>query len=409
MMRDRGVKDKGKHAGRGLSEVEKCLLDLLGQELTGQTAWEEAPSLDWEELAHIAMRHGVLPLLYRSLTEWEQVPPRVKKQAEISARSVVQQSYRLLFLSKYLLEGLEKAGIQAVLLKGVGTAGFYPVPELRKAGDVDLLLPDSGKEKQAATVLRRLKCTEEEWQPSLHHIVYRSFEGTEIELHTMLAEPFDNSRMNRYMEAVTAECAAHIERADIMGVELPVLSTAYHAYELLLHMLQHFLRSGFGLKLLCDWVVFWNRETDAQEQERYLKLVEESGVKGFSDMVTLACCQYLGLPVERVGWMRLPKDYCVESFLLEILEAEEFGKSSKDRMVTLRGNKIMDYVREFHHQMRLNFPKGSRCILCWPALWVITLARFMRNNRKIRKTSGLAILKKAGQRSKMMEQMKLFQ
>ncbi|MDE6015757.1 MAG: nucleotidyltransferase family protein [Acetatifactor sp.] len=389
------------------SQEENCLLALLREALTG-VSQEPVGSLDWERLIHMAERHGVLPLLYDALTGRPEVPPNPGRRAADSARQTVQQSYRLLFLCKYLMTGLERAGVSVALLKGVGTAAFYSTPELRKAGDVDIMLLRPEELPRAEKVLSELGCRRMQEQSALHHVAYQSDGGIEVELHTMLAEPFDNERMNQYLRECLPDCAEHVRRADVMGVELPVLEDAWHAYELLLHMLQHFLRSGFGLKLLCDWVVFWNRDTDSGEREQYLKLVTESRVKGFSDMVTLVCCRYLGLPKERVAWMQLSEDYAAEQFLAEILEAEEFGKSSANRMVTLRGGGLKDYVREFHHQMCLNFPKGSRCILCWPVLWLITLLRFLRNNRKIRKTSGLAILKKAGQRGKMIEQIGLF-
>lgn len=403
---DREARKRETAYEEGFSEEEKCLLDLLQGELTMQYK-NRFPS-NWEEFARMAEWHGVLSLLYHSLAEEEQVPDWLRKQTEAVARKTVQQSYHLLFLCRYLIRGLEEAGISVVLLKGVGTAGVYPVPELRKSGDVDLLLLEPEKAAQAGAVLEKLGCTLCERQPSLHHIVYQSPEGIEVELHTMFAEPFDNDRINQYLQKKLEECARHVRRTPVMGVELPVLDTAYHAYELLLHMLQHFLRSGFGLKLLCDWVVFWNRETTTQERNGYLRLVEESGIKGFSDMVTAACMRYLGLREECVEWMELPEGYDVEQFLLEILEAEEFGKSAADRMVALRGSSPLDYVREFHHQMHLNFPKSGRYFVCWPVLWTVTLVRFMRNNSTIRKTSAFAILRKAGKRSVVIEQMRLF-
>ncbi|MDE7113906.1 MAG: nucleotidyltransferase family protein, partial [Acetatifactor sp.] len=275
------------------SQEENCLLALLREALTG-VSQEPVGSLDWERLIHMAERHGVLPLLYDALTGRPEVPPNPGRRAADSARQTVQQSYRLLFLCKYLMTGLERAGVSVALLKGVGTAAFYSTPELRKAGDVDIMLLRPEELPRAEKVLSELGCRRMQEQSALHHVAYQSDGGIEVELHTMLAEPFDNERMNQYLRECLPDCAEHVRRADVMGVELPVLEDAWHAYELLLHMLQHFLRSGFGLKLLCDWVVFWNRDTDSGEREQYLKLVTESRVKGFSDMVTLVCCRYLG-------------------------------------------------------------------------------------------------------------------
>lgn len=387
---------------------EIVLLSMLKNALAGEI-WERGDTApNWERLINMAERHGVLSLLYDNLTEEDSMPPNLRKRAEDSARQTVRQSYRLLFLCKYIAEGLERGGVSIALLKGVGTASYYPTPELRKAGDVDILLLRPEELEKAEEILRNLGCIRSGEQSALHHVSYRSDGGIEVELHTMLAEPFDNERMNRTMTEQLSKCDGRLRRIDVMGIAFPVLCDAYYAYELLLHMLQHFLRSGFGLKLLCDWVVFWNRGVDENECRRYLELVTESRIKGFSDMVTSVCCEYLGLSKENVDWMDISDNVSAEKFISEIMEAEEFGKSSVNRMVTLRGNRLWDYVREFHHQTCLNFPKVSRCFICWPVLWIITLVRFLRNNRKIRKTSGLAILKKAGQRGKLIENMGLF-
>lgn len=399
-------------AGSAFSREENMLLKLLRTSLTGKSGLSQSvlsgAAVDWDGMVYMAARHGVLPLLYDLLAEEEAVPESVRRQAADSGARAVQQSYRILFLCKYLIGNLEAEGIQVILLKGVGTASFYAVPELRKLGDVDLLLTDPSCLCRAEEVMVRCGCTLSERQAALHHVVYLTKEGIEVELHTMLAEPFDNERINQYLREKLSDCGGDIVRADCMGVSLPILNTACHAYELLLHMLQHFLRSGFGLRLLCDWVVFWNRDTSQEEREKYLSLVQESGVRGFSDMVTLFCCTYLGLKRERVAWMEIIGDYDVQGFLKEILEAEEFGKSAQDRMVTLRGNRAGDYVREFHHQMCLNFPGACRYIPLWPGLWLVTLVRFLNNNRRIRKVSAWSVLKKAGQRSRIMEQIGLW-
>lgn len=391
-----------------IAKEEEYLLELLCQELSGKEAHGHKEQLDWIRFMQMAERHGVISLLYHSLAEGEHTPGQVKAMSRDISRAIVQQNYRLLFLSKFLVEQLKKADIPVVLLKGVGTAGYYPVPELRKAGDVDLLLLEPEKLEAAGEVLQKCGFKEKERQVALHHIVYETEQGIEIELHTMLVEPFDNQRINRYIKNKQKDCARNVRWTEVMGIQLPVLNTAYHGYELLMHMLQHYLRSGFGLKLLCDWVVFWKEETDPIEQEKYIKLVEESGVKGFSDIITLLCCRYLGLEESKLQWMKLQKYPDVDEMLLEILEAEAFGKSSGERMVALRGNGLLDYIREFHHQMQLNFPKQGKCVLLWPGLWLITLVRFLRNNRSLRKVSSMDVLKMAGKRGKLIKKMNLF-
>ncbi len=403
----------------GLGKENDLLLALLKAALTGEEGahWEvfcgenaaAGDGTEFRQWLQIAGAHSVLPLLYPVCVEQEkEYPGDIQEAVEKAAISASKQSYRLLFLSKFLVNQLKEADVPVVILKGVATAQFYPVPEYRKSGDVDLLLTEPDKLDLCCEVLEACGLVRKNEQHALHHISFAAEGGIDVELHTLLAEPFDNRKINQYLENLVGKCSSQVRQTEIMGIILPVLQDGFHAFELLLHMLQHFLRSGFGLKLLCDWVVFWNRECANAECETYLKLVRESGLKGFSDMVTLVCCRYLGLGKDRVAWMELGSDYDTAEFMREILEAEEFGRSSADRMVVMRGSGLWDYFREFHHQMRLNFPKAGKCFLCWPVLWMITLVNFVKNNRKVRNVSTKAVFDKAAQRSKIIQQMKLW-
>lgn len=401
-----------------ISREEKLLLELLSEGLKTKSPTESKTMaatdkkilkvLDWERLEAVARRHSVLSLLCYPCLGTAGMPDKFRDTVQQESRRIVLQSYKLLFTGRAMVKQLERAGIPVAVLKGVAAAGAYPEPELRKAGDIDLLV-EPGRLEAACRALEGLGCRVAERQPALHHVVLLTEEGIEVEIHSMLAEPFDNEQINKYLRGKLPECFEHVVRCEVMGVEFPMLGYGYHAYELLLHMLQHFLRSGFGLRFLCDWVALWREDVPETSRRTYLELIRESRIKGFSDVVTKACCQYLGLEKERVDWMEIPSQLKAEGFMREVLEAEEFGKSSGERMVMLRKPGLAGYVWEFHHQMHLNFPKAGRWIPLWPALWTVTLVRFLRNNRKIRGISGRMILRKAAERSRVMEQMKLWE
>ena len=395
-----------------LSPLDEKLLTILKSNLTSEDPvprWELSER-EWDELLEKADRHAVLSILYNTLTEQELSP---KQQAIVTrtSRKYTMQSYHLLYSTHKIIETLKEKGITAVVLKGVSIACCYPTPELRKSGDIDILLPHTNQLSAARDALLKVGFMQAENQPSLHHLIMFDDAGIEIELHNMLAEPFDNAQINKYLADCLIHIPEHIEERNIMGYELPVLSDGYQAYNLLLHMLQHFLRSGFGLKLLSDWVIFWQRSVPEAEIQLYLKLVQESGLSGFSRMITSVCVTYLGLDKGCELCRHMPEladEDDALGFVEDILEAEEFGKSSKDRMVVLRGTSLSDYIREFHHAMCLNFPNAGKVFLLWPALWVITLFRFLYNNRRIRGVTATEILKKAKNRSKRMKHLKLF-
>lgn len=397
-----------------LSYEEHCLLRLISSALTDNSFVSFEKSPDWNAVFKLAKSHAVCSLLYDVLTEREDLPADCRKMLVDESRKTVLQSYRLLFLSRAVVDLLDEIDIPALVLKGACVSKLYPIPELRKSGDVDILILKPERIDDACRKLEKVGFTVNAEQHSEHHVGMKSPDNIEVEIHTMLAEPFDNVKINRYINDTAMQCANNVISEDIMGVSLPRLADAYQAYSLLLHMLNHFLMSGFGLKLLCDWVVFWNHGYDEETEALYLKLIKGCGIKGFSDIVTRTCVRFLGLKSESVRFMFEDDgsdEFCeenIDSFIREVLDAEEFGRSDKNRLVALRGTKITDYIREFHHQTCLNFPKASRCFILLPILWVITLWRFLRNNRKLRHVSTRLVLKKAHERSELIKNLKLF-
>jgi len=371
---------------------------------------------DWEKLISLAKDNSVTGLLYEILKDYDRIPETEFEIVCHDTKKLCKKNYRFLVEAVQIKRLFQKAGISFCILKGLAAAEDYPVPDVRKSGDLDILLTEPADIKKVIKLLEKLSYKVEEEQLANHHVKLRNKDKYPVEVHTMLVEPLDNKKTNKYLEKLLPDCKKHIITKNIMGAELPVLEDGYHAYELLMHMLQHFLRAGFGIRMLCDWVVFWNRGTDEKNREYYLKLVRESKVEGFSDTITRVCVKYLGLRRDAVSWMNLydnsksrnEYDDEAESFILDIMESGEFGKGKEGRMVAIRGDGIFDYVREFHHQMNLNFPKAGKIPLFWPVLWIITYVRFMKNNKKIRSVSSKEIFEKAKKRGKLVKSMNLF-
>lgn len=399
-----------------LSKEQLELCHILSLALDNKKIEKINPDVDYARVIAIAESHKVTSLLYPALEE-AGLPENIWNIVDRKAEQIVRQSYRLLMLDRYVINTLQEHGIDAILLKGCGTAAWYPVPELRKSGDVDLLLRNEGEALKALQILVNNGFTEAGEQLSQHHIVCDSPDHIEIELHTALADPFDSEKANQFLAECQKEYFAYRREVNTMGVIFCLTADAYHAFYLLLHMLHHYLRAGFGIKLLCDWVVFWAKDLSDEEKKTFLRLVEGSGTLGFAQMMTKVCVRYFGMKAENMrflftanGESKSGKNIdLTEELLVEIFEAEEFGRSSNDRMVTLRGTKLADYIREFHHQMKLTYPKAEKMVVLYPLLWIMTLCGFLHRNRTLRKVSGRQILKNAKKRGQLTEQMRLFQ
>lgn len=366
----------------------------------------------WSKMLQLAKGHAVLPLLCDGLLESPAVPAEVQVEARLAGRQCGLQSYRLLFMTKTLVDLLEQGGVSVLVLKGAAVAAYYPVPELRKAGDIDLLIPEKEKFSQACKILSENGLFRQDEPTVDYHISFETDEHIKVELHKALSEPFENRRMNYCLQAFLTNLKHKITwKSTVADVLLPVLPDAEMAFYLLIHMLRHFLRSGFGLKLLADWVVFWNRETDENEKVQFMGYVRESGLRGFCAAVTQACVCYLGLRPENAEFMAVQElsGADVTEFFREVMEAQEFGLTDKTRMVVLPGTGPGAYFCEFHYQMKIRYPRAGKVFLLWPVLWGMTLFHFVRNNKKLRRVSSCGIIRKAGMRSRILKKIHLFQ
>lgn len=378
---------------------------------------DDLPGSEYAELVRLAGIHKLSALVFDEFKMLSLCPPALMRQIDQMALSTVNTSFDLIYVSGDISERLKQNGIPFVIIKGITAASYYKQPLCRKSGDIDLLIPQSIL-YEAVDVCKGIGYEVKEIQRAHHHVVMAKEGSPDIELHTMLAEPFDDTGVNELL-AKRLSCLFEdyekekncFQTKDILGFSFEMLSDAYMAYELLLHMLQHYLRSGFGIRLLCDWVVLWNNPECESAADEYLSLVDECGIKGFSDIITSVCVRYIGLDERALNLLKVNTSFTdeeLEIFFSEFLSAGEFGKTSKDRMVSLRGDRPSDYFREFHHQMKLNFPKVSRFFLIWPILWIVTFVRFMVNNKKVRNVKLSAVVTKAGERGKLNRKLGLF-
>ena len=164
---------------------------------------------EWNKIIKTADGHGVLPLIADELYFMDCVPDNIKIKAVAKAKKIVIQNSRLSYLTNEYMSILNDAGITAVLLKGAGTAAYYPVKSLRKSGDIDILIPDKLQFDKAVSVLELHGVVIMGEQHAWHHVEMHNENGVIIELHRALAEQFDDDDVNKKIEQYTEEMSVH--------------------------------------------------------------------------------------------------------------------------------------------------------------------------------------------------------
>lgn len=392
-----------------ISQTEYALMQCLSRSLRPLQSNCPLPNLPAEvreQVLTLADRHEVLPLLAPVL-DGDVLPEAQRQKMQKKVAKTVQKGIQLQALNANLTALLQEAGITAVTLKGCTVSRFYPVPEFRKTSDIDFFVSNAADRERAVQILCANGFQVSGAWHANHHVVLVSERNEVVELHATWTEAFKDKHLNQYLEKLQKESDRHCRLVDCQGFAVYAYDTPWQAFYLLLHMLLHFVGSGFGLRNLCDWVVLWENCDDARPREEFWRLALESGTAEFAKAVTAICVTYLGLPREKSP---IPVEHAVEQELMDallrdILDAGEFGYGEAERMVGMDGNSLGAYLGEFHYQMHLNFPRAGKIPVLWPALWCATLVRFLRNNKRLNRPPVSEIMRKAGQRGQLVSRL----
>ncbi len=218
-----------------------------------------------------------------------------------------------------------KLNVPYVILKGTSAAQYYPHPEFRTMGDIDIMTRKEDFDKAHQQLL----------DGGYHVIQNQEREicfgknGVVIELHKFFASLNDPQKAelldNTIIESINP---SHILPDMVNGIVL------------LEHISQH-LEHGIGLRQIIDWMMFVNKCLTDDRWKDFEQLSEKVGMKKLALIVTKTCEMYLGLS-EREWTEKMDENIC-ESFMEYVLSCGNFGSkwtNDSDKRTT-----VFSYIR----------------------------------------------------------------
>lgn len=263
--------------------------------------------VDWEEVCLLAEEQGVVGLIAEGIeivgAEWlktHDTPFVPADWALTLAYAALKLEQRNLDMNRFvagLFDRLRREGIYALLLKGPGLAQCYKKPLWRVCGDVDLLLGEADFQKAKDALLPSASFSKEgnaykkefavkiaDWLVELHGSLRCGFSsGIDRELDKLYLDTFEGGDVRSWMNG-----------------EVPVfmLGKENDVFYVFVHFLNHFYKSGVGLKPICDWCrLLWtfrdSLDLSALESRlKKTKLMSEWRAFG------MFAVDYLGMPEE---------------------------------------------------------------------------------------------------------------
>ena len=398
-----------------LTDSQRVVMGLCALAVGGrlpELPWPESDQA-WQEVVQVAHAHQLEPFVADALLKLPERPCPVRGELLRAGRTTARIAWRLAYDTRALVDMLQEKGLRPLVLKGSTVAQFYPVPDLRKSGDIDLFVGDDEQFAQSCACFEEQGFTKVQEPSGSHHQTYLSAAGYEIEVHRHFGRGFGHATVDECLKRAEQEAWRRGPRCFeyLPGLKIPGLADAELAYSLVIHMVQHQLRGGFGLRLLLDWVAYWSVEHDPGEVESLNGYLRDSGLMTLCSVVNACCVRWLGMDAQTSrGLASLPvQSEVAEAFLEDVLRNGEFGNADKVAMIAPEKASIAGYAQTFHQQMRLNYPRASKVFVCWPALWLATLVTFVRNNAKVRHVKTSDVLRSAFRRGKAAEGLHLFE
>ena len=358
-------------------------------------------------LANLAQEHCTVPFVLPCLRS-ASVYPSMKHQV----KEMMLNYYQIEHFTRTTVSLLRENHIDCYLLKGLSLAACYPVPEYRKLGDLDLYLAEPEMLSQAQTVLESNGYILQD-ELSDHHVTYYyTFPKTGrrfiLELHYRVVGQYQYSRTNEIVDLVYSPTQLKKSSQIIHGYSYTVLPPTEYVFYMIHHMLKHYLYSGFGIRLLCDFTFYLKRHESEIDFDQIHTWCRESRISHLYEIILESCRIYLGLPASIDSQIHYDTSDC-QDFITQILKDGDMGTDVSQTLVgssSYQKVNLFTYFREGHVQMKVRFPKASRFPILWPVLWVITFVCFIRNTYKVRNTTFLQTLrnfKKSNQKTKLVK------
>lgn len=386
-----------------MDKIDKLFLEALKAALQNEKVqWDiELSPQEWIKLFHMAEIHHVLPMIFEAVFA---CPSANKTDSELFApvrrrtiRQVMLQTVKTTeFLQLY--KNLQAAGVKPLMIKGIICRELYPKPDHRLSGDEDMLiLPEQFALCHRIMLENDMAVLEGETNVDIeraYEVPYgKKGSPTYIELHKYLFPPESEAYgdLNRFFSR------AHEDAVEIpiQGVPVATLEYTSHLFYLICHAFKHFLHSGFGIRQVCDIVIFanvygtkvdWNHlleECRAIRAERFAAALFAIGQKYLTFSPENACYPEI--------WSGIPVD---ESALLQdLLSGGIYGNANMSRKhssnITLNavsaekkgkqaGGNILKVIFPSLDRMQGRYPYLKKCPFLLPAAWISRLLTYRK-------------------------------
>lgn len=297
------------------------------------------------EIIQLAKIHGVLGIWAYKIREYYHIhgvsspeDQELSDTAEQVFSRTVQNAVKRELLYQGLSQALSEAGVDHLPFKGIVVKEFYPVPELRTYGDVDMVIRTEDRERCHALMQKLGYGSPVDFEPVY---TYRK-EGELYEIHTGIMSVNFTHRADYigYFKNLW-------DHAVLTENHVWAFSPEFHFVYLLSHIAKHIYGSGAGIRMYLDLALYIKCLGDTMDWNMVQEELRKIELEQFFHLTLQSLHRWFGIsspiPVSKV------EASILETFFDFTMEAGTFGyegRNSGEQLVRQQGRKGENGLRK---------------------------------------------------------------
>lgn len=345
-----------------IASNEKLLLNLIKMALGKSAECALPDALEWSTLFCLSVKQCVpsvvLDGLNKSLVSAALPGKGIGKTDKLKWLGMLlnmeKQYARHESIVAELAAVYQSAGYRMMLLKGYGLSKYWPIPNHRPTGDIDIYLmymDSDGKDKcqpawKCADLMMKEKLGVEIDNSHHHHSVF-TYKGIMVENHYDFINVHSH-RSNRWIENEfkTLALTGSEEYTFDNGAKLLFPSPLLHCLFVARHNACHFAAEHLNLRQLLDWALFVEKRNEDMDWDYFWSTAKKMGMEKFVLCMAFIAIEQLSfersifhIPDEYMDFQKCEHDL-IDKVFDDILHPTDEGNDGKGLVYVVRRFKL---------------------------------------------------------------------
>lgn len=316
-----------------MEQHQKRFLNILKAALRGEhyEPVENISPEEWEAVFRLAREHQLLPMIFEASFQcpgFRGTPLQAAIRQQVLRDVFLQTRKTGEFLQLY--RSLRDSGVTPLVVKGIICRNLYPQPDYRASSDEDVLIPKDQLDicHGAMTAFGMETAEDPAHFDKMYEIPYgKKGSPIYIELHKQLFPPESQAygELNDFFEGVFDRAVEE----KIEGTGILTMAPTDHLFYLICHAFKHFLHGGFGIRQVCDIVLFAGRYGEQIDWKRVLENCRQIRADKFAATMFRMGRNHLGLDVTVPDFWQTDVDE--RAMLEDLLASGIYGGADMER------------------------------------------------------------------------------